>query len=160
MATKKTASQNPSGASAEKQGVQALEVLNKCLVGKFNSENSTTNYKMNWGGHMVEQYLTVAIPQKADRKTILTMLEKAQVKEYLSAAPSGCSPLDVLEFYNNSMVYTKLVDGVEESYIKTEVQGKEIYLDCAEFCRIFGLRNLGDDFDINTKDKILVDGVK
>ena len=81
-----------------------MQVLNKHLLGEFNPEDWNPKLKMNWGGHMVEQYLTAAIPSKPDRKLVLKMLKKAHIKKFLSAAPSGLSPLDVLEFYNNSKV--------------------------------------------------------
>ena len=81
-------------------------MLNKRLLGEFNPEDWNPKLKMNWGGHMVEQYLIAAILLKPDRKFVLKMLKKAHIKKFLSAAPSGLSPLDVLEFYNNSKVYT------------------------------------------------------
>ena len=67
----------------------------------------------------------------------MRMLKKAHIKKFLSAAPSGISTLDVLEFYNNSKIYTKVAEGVEETYMKTKVQGTDIFLDYHTFCKIF-----------------------
>ena len=44
--------------------------------------------------------------------------------------------------------------------IKTKVQGQETLLDETAFCELFELQNLGKDFEINTKDDELLEGVK
>ena len=109
---------------------------------------------------MVKHYLNVAIPSRPDRKLILRMLKKSHIHKFLYAAPSGVSTLDVLEFYNNSKIYTKVSEGVEEVYMKTKVQGTEIVLDCYTFCKIFRLKNRGDKCDINFKDAPMIQSVK
>ena len=63
--------------ATEKQEERVLQVLNKHLLGEFNPEDWNPKLKMNWGGHMVEQYLTAAIPSKPDRKLVLKILKKA-----------------------------------------------------------------------------------
>ena len=151
-------SQSSTG-TAEKQALE-LVIVNNRLVGDFNPDHWTSNHRMIWGGAMVEEYLTAAIENQADRKLILDVLEKAQIKGFLSARPSGISSLDVLEFYNNSRIISCVSKGTEIVSIKTSVQGKEILLDLTTFCKLFEVQNLGKDFEINTKDEELFEGVK
>ena len=42
----------------------------------------------------------------------------------------------------------------------SKVQGKEILLDLTTFCKLFDLQNLRKDFEIDTKDEDLLEGVK
>ena len=51
-------------------------------------------------------------------------------------------------------------DGTELVSIKTKVQGKEVFLNATTFCELFELKNDGDDFQIDTKDKDLLEGVE
>ena len=82
---------------------------------------------------MIEEYLTAAVENQADRKLILDMLEKAKIKGFLSALPSRISSLDVLEFYNNSRIMSCVSEGTAIVSIRTSVQGKEILLDLTTF---------------------------
>ena len=161
MASKNTSTQKSqsSTGTAEKQAPE-LVIVNNRLVGAFNPDHWTSSHRMIWGGAMVEKYLTAAIEYQTDRKLILDMLEKAQIKGFLSARPSGISSLDVLEFYNNSRIISCVSEGTEIVSIKTSVQGKEILLDLTTFCKLFEFQNIGKDFEINTKDDDLLEGVK
>ena len=101
-----------------------MQVLNKRLLGKFNPADWNPKHKMNWGAFLVKQYLPVVITSNPDRKLILRMLKKSHIQKFLSAAPSRLSTLDVLEFYNNCKIFTKVANGEEEVNMQTEVQGK------------------------------------
>ena len=163
MAPKKMTTKNPKAASsapAEKQGGQELKVLNKRLLGKFTPSDWNPNHKMNWGAFLVKRYVPTVIHSKPERKLILGMLKNSHIYKLLSAAPNGLSTLDVLEFYNNSKIFTKVVNDEEEKYMQTEVQGQEIFLDCKTFCKIFRLKNRGTIEDINIKDASMIQGVK
>ena len=121
MAPKKITSKNPKAASApaEKQGEKELQMLNKRQLGKFNPADWNPKHKMNWGDFLVKQYLPAVIPSKPDRKLIMGMLKKSHIQKFLSVAPSGLSTLDVLEFYNNSKIFTKVVNCEEKVYMQT-----------------------------------------
>ena len=147
MASKNSSTQKSQSftGTAEKQAPE-LVIVNNRLVGIFNPDHWTSSHRMIWGGAMVEEYLTAAIENQTNRKLILDMLEKAQIKGFLSARPSGISSLDVLEFYNNSRIISCVSEGTEIVSIKTSVQGKEILLDLTTFCKLFEVQNLGKDF--------------
>ena len=139
MAPKKTTSKNTqatSSAPAEKQGSKTLQVVHKRLLGKFSESNWNPEHRMNWGAFLVKDYVKVVIPSKPERKMIMGMLKKSHIMKFLSAAPTGMSIIDVLEFYSNSKVCTKVVDNIEERYVQSEVQQQEIVVDCNTFCRI------------------------
>ena len=136
MTPNKITTKNPKDASsapAEKQGEKELKVLNKRLLGKFNPTDWNPKHKMNWGAFLVKKYVPAVIPSRPDRKLVMVMLKSSHILKFLSVAPSGLSTLDVLEFYNNSKIFTKVVNDEEEVYMQTEVQGKEIILDCKTF---------------------------
>ena len=163
MAPKNITTKNPkaaSSASAEKHGEKELKVLNKRFLGKFNPADWNPNHKINWGAFMVKKYLPAVIPSRPDRELIMGMLKKSHIHKLLSAPPSGLSTLDVLEFYNNSRIFTKVVNDEEEVYMQTEVQGKEIILDCKTFCKIFRLKNRETICDINIRDAPMMQSVK
>ena len=163
MAPKKVTTKNPKAASsapAEKQGGKELKVLNKRLLGNFTPSDWNPSHKMNWGAFLVKKYVPAVISSKPERKLILGMLKSSHIFKFLSAAPSGLSTLDVLEFYNNSKIFKKVVNNEEEKYMQTEVQGQEIVLDCKTFCKIFRLKNRGTIEDINIRDAPMIQGVK
>ena len=163
MAPKKMTLKNTkasSSAPAEKQGSKTLKVLNKRLLGDFSETDWNPAHKMNWGAFLVEEYVSAVIHSDPERKLILGLFKKSHIKKFLSAAPTGMSVIDVLEFYSNSKVYTKVVDNEEERYVQSEVQGQEIVLDCETFCKAFRLRNRGSIEDINIKDTLMIEGVK
>ena len=81
---------------------------------------------MNWGAFLVKKYVPAVIPSKPERKMILGMLKKSHIMKFLSVAPTGMSIIDVLEFYSNSKVYTKVVDNKEERFVQSEVQGLSV----------------------------------
>ena len=113
MAPKRATSKNTkasTSAPAEKQGSKTLQVVNKRLLGKFSVSDWNPAHKMNWGAFLVEEYVSAVIPSDPERKLIMGMLKKSHIKKFLSAAPTGMSVIDVLEFYSNSKVYTKVVD--------------------------------------------------
>ena len=102
MAPKRAPSKNTkatSSAPAEKQGSKTLQVVNKCLLGNFFVSDWNATHKMNWGAFLVKYYVSVVIPSKPERKMILGMLKKSHIMKFLSAAPTGMSIIDVLEFY-------------------------------------------------------------
>ena len=88
-------SQATTSGTAEKQA-PVLVITNYRLVGDFNPDQWTSDHRIILGGSMIEEYLVAAIENQADRKLILGMLEKAQIKGFLSATPSRVSSLDVL----------------------------------------------------------------
>ena len=120
-ATNKTTKASTS-APAEKQGSKILEVVNKRLVGKFSVSDWNATHKMNWGVFLVEEYVSAVIPSEPERKMIMKMLKKSRIRKFLSAAPTGMSMIDVLEFYSNSQVCTKVVDNEEQRYVQSKVQ--------------------------------------
>ena len=119
-ATSKTTKASTS-APAEKQGSKILQVVNKRLLGKFSMSNWNPAHKMNWGAFLVEEYVSAVIPSEPERKMIIKMLKRSRIRKFLSAAPTGMSIIDVLEFYSNSKVCTKVVDNNEERYVQSEV---------------------------------------
>src|SRR6266496_3348594 len=95
--------------------------------------------KMYWGAIAKEEHIKCLV-QDQDREELISTLNKCGLLKFLEKEPTGISTMDVVEFYNNSvMVVTD-----DETMLKTTVQGVQIEVNWETLAGTFELRKAGN----------------
>ncbi len=95
--------------------------------------------KMYWGAIAKEEHIKCLV-QDQDREELISTLNKCGLLKFLEKEPTGISTMDVVEFYNNSVLV--VID--DETMLKTSVQGVQIDLDWKTFADTFELSRAGN----------------
>src|SRR6266496_3908847 len=95
--------------------------------------------KMYWGAIAKEEHIKCLV-QDQDREELISTLNKCGLLKFLEKEPTGISTMDVVEFYNNSV----LVVLDDETMLRTTVQGVQIELDWNTLADTFELRKAGN----------------
>ena len=93
--------------------------------------------KMYWGTIAKKEHIK-CLMQDGDK--LITTLDKCGLLKFLEKEPTGYSTMDVIEFYNNSIVV--VTDG--EPALETTVQGVQIKVDWETLADTFELRKAGN----------------
>ena len=93
--------------------------------------------RMYWGAIAKEEHIKCLMQ---DSDELISTLNKCGLLKFLEKEPTGYSTMDVIEFYNNSIVV--ITDG--EPSLETTVQGVQIKVDWETLADAFELRKAGN----------------
>ncbi len=93
--------------------------------------------RMYWGAIAKEEHIKCLMQ---DSEELISTLNKCGLLKFLEKEPTGVSTMDVVEFYNNSVLV--VTDG--ETSLKTTVQGVQIEVDWETLADMFELRKAGN----------------